>query len=175
MSDYYCHPPADPEVAAIVEQLSNGLQNLEQTLSQCRTQLEQGYTLGELRGITTEEYAALYKIAHELCDKGDFQNALPVALQLALHNPMEHRYPFIAGACLQRLGHTEPAVLMYALAFDVKPDDAASAYRLGECLITAQRPDEAKQFLQNAIDLSYGNFHYRRLQELAKKKLENLH
>ncbi len=172
MTDYYSHPPADAEVAFIVDQLSNGLQNIEQTLMDCRTQLEQGYSMGELRGITPEEYAALYKITRDLCDKGDFHHALPVALQMALHNPMEHRYPFIAGACLQRLGHTEQAVLMYALACDVKPDDAASAYRLGECLMTAQRPHEAKQFLQNAIELSYGKFHCRKLQELAIRKLK---
>ncbi len=175
MPDTYIHSPADSEVADIVGQLTEGLQNLQETLEQCREQLEQGYSLGQLRGITDEEYDALYRIARDLCDKGDFHHALPVALQLALHNPANYRYPFIAGACLQRLGHHEQAALMYALACDVNPDDAASAYRLGECLIAAKRPDDAKQFLHKAIDLSYGKFHCRELQTLAQKKLESLH
>lgn len=175
MVETYIHPPADPEVAGIVDQLADGLQNVQETLEQCREQLEQGITLGELRGITDAEYAALYKIASDLCDKGDFHHALPVALQLALHNPTNHRYPFIAGACLQRLGHAEPAALMYALACDVKPDDAAAAFRLGECLLTAKRPEEAKQFLHKAVELSYGQYHCRDLQQLARNKLESLH
>jgi len=175
MSTTYLPPPADPEIAGIVSQLADGLLNLQETLDQCREQLEQGYTLGELRGVTDEEYAALYQIARDFCDRGDFRHALPVALQLALHDPANYRYPFIAGACLQRLGQPEPAALMYALACDVNPDDAASAYRLGECLIAASRPDEAKSFLHKAVDLSYGKFHCRELQERARKKLEALH
>ena len=174
MIDTYIHPPADPEVAGIVGQLAEGLQNLQETLEQCREQLEQGTTLGELRGITDDEYDALYRIARDLCDKGDFHHALPVALQLALHNPANYRYPFIAGACLQRLGHAPQAALMYALACDVNPDDAASAYRLGECLVAAERPEEAKQFLHKAVELSYGKFHCRELQELARKRLDGL-
>lgn len=175
MPETYIHPPADPEVAGIVDQLSEGLQNMQETLDQCREQLEQGYSLGDLRGITDAEYDALYRIARELCDSGDFHHALPVALQLTLHNPANYRYPFIAGACLQRLGHHAQAALMYALACDVNPDDAASAYRLGECLIAARRPDDAKPFLHKAIELSYGKFHCRELQSLARKKLEGLH
>ncbi len=175
MPDTYIHPPADPEVAGIVGQLAEGLQHLEETLAQCREQLEQGYSLGQLRGITEDEYDALYRIARDLCNQGDFHHALPVALQLALHNPANYRYPFIAGACLQRLGHHAQAALMYALACDVNPDDAASAYRLAECLIAARRPDDAKPFLHKAIDLSYGKFHCRELQTLARKKLDALH
>ena len=175
MPDTYIHPPADPEVAGIVDQLADGLQKLGETLEQCRAQLEQGYSLGQLRGITDAEYDALYRIARDLCDKGDFHHALPVALQLALHNPSNYRYPFIAGACLQRLGRHEQAALMYALACDVNPDDAASAYRLGECLIAAKRPDDARQFLHKAVDLSYGKFHCRELQTLAQNKLDGLH
>lgn len=171
----YIPPPIDPEIAGIVGQLADELQNLQETLEQCREQLQQGYTLGELRGITADEYAALYQIARDFCDQGDFHHALPVALQLAVHNPADYRYPFIAGACLQRLGQPAPAALMYALACDVNPDDAASAYRLGECLIAANRPDEARQFLHKAVDLSYGKFHCRALQERARKKLEALH
>ncbi len=175
MSSTYLHPPADTDIAAIVGQLADGLTNLQQTLEQCREQLEQGYTLGELRGVTEAEYAALYRIARDFCDRGDFHHALPVALQLTLHNPANYRYPFIAGACLQRLGQPERAALMYALACDANPDDAASAYRLGECLIATSRPDEARQFLHKAVDLSYGKFHCRELQTRARNKLEALH
>lgn len=174
MTAPYIHPPADPKVAAIVTQLNDGLQNIQQTLEQYREQLEQGYTLGELRGITDEGYAALYKIAHDLCDQGDFHHALPVAVQLTLHNPTDSRYPFTAGSCLQRLGHVEAAALMYALALDVDPEHAAAAYRLGECLITVGKSVEAATLLNKAIELSYGKFDKRTLMSLAQKKLDDL-
>jgi len=174
MIDSYAHPPSDPEVAAIVEQLSDGLHNIQQTLEQCREQLEQGYTLGELRGITDKGYAALYKIAHNLCDQGDFQHALPVAMQLTLHNPTDSRYAFMAGSCLQRLTHFEPAAVMYALAIDANPDHAAASYRLAECLISLGKSDEALPFLNKAIDLCYGNFDKRQLMDMAKKKIDSL-
>lgn len=174
MTDTYIHPPSNPDIAAIVTQLSDGLQNIQQTLEQCREQLAQGYTLGELRGITVEGYGALYKIAHDLCEQGDFHHALPVAVQLTLHNPTDSRYPFMAGSCLQRLGHVETAAPMYALALDIDPEHAAAAYRLGECLITVGKPEEAATLLNKVIELSYGNFDKRTLMDLAKKKLDDL-
>lgn len=174
MADAYIHPPADPAVADIVATLNEGLQNLEHTLEQARLQLEQGYTLGELRGITDEGYASLYKIARDLCDKGEFHHALPVALQLTLHNPTDSRFAFMAGSCMQRLGHHEPAALMYALAIDVEPEHAAASYRLGECLWSLGRNEDAIPFLQKCIDLSYGNFDRRKLMDLAKEKLARI-
>lgn len=174
VTDTYIYPPADPEVASIVARLTDGLQNIREALAECRGQLEQGYTLGELRGISDEGYAALYKIAHDLCDQGDFQHALPVALQLTLHKPTDSRYAFMAASCLQRLGHTETAALMYALAIEVAPEHAAASYRLGECLIAIGKPDESVAFLNKAIDLCYGNLDRRKLMDMAKARLERL-
>ncbi len=174
MTDTYVHPPSNPDIAAIVAQLTDGLHNIQQTLEQYREKLEHGCTLGELRGITEDGYASLYKIAYYLCDQSDFHHALPVALQLTLHNPTDSRYPFMAGSCLQRLGHLGPAALMYALARDVDPDHAAAAYRLGECLIGIGKPEEAVPFMNKTIELSYGNFDMRKLMKLAQKKLDSL-
>ena len=174
MNSIYIHPPANPEVAGIVNQLTEGLQHIEQIIEECREYLDKGHTLGELRGITNEGYAALYKIAHELCDQGDFQHALPVALQLTLHQPTDSRYPFMTGSCLQRLKHFDSAALMYALSLDVDPEHAAAAYRLAECLIAIEKSAEAIPFLHKAIDLSYGKFDKRTLMEMAQKKLDGL-
>ncbi len=174
MTESYVYPPADPEVATVVAQLTEGLQNIQHTLEQCYEQLEQGYTLGELRGITDKGYASLYKIAHELCDQGDFQHALPVALQLTLHKPTDSRFAFMAGSCMQRLGQLEPAALMYAITLDVDPEHAAAAYRLGECLCSLGRNEEAMPFLQKCIDLCYGNFDRCQLMDMAREKLSRI-
>jgi len=47
VTDTYVHPPSDPDIAAIVTQLSEGLPTSQQTVEQSREQLQQGYTLGE--------------------------------------------------------------------------------------------------------------------------------
>jgi len=174
MPDTYVYPPADPEVAGIVGQLADGLQKLQETLEQCREQLEQGYSLGQLRGITDEEYDALYRIARDLCDKGDFHHALPVALQLALHNPANYRYPFLAGACLQRLGQPASAAHFYRVALQLDESDAASAYRFGECLEALGQREDACHLYQWAIELSRGNFALRTLQDMASSRLAQL-
>jgi len=174
MQATYIHPPSDPDVAHIVATLTDSLETLPQVLEQCRAQLEQGVTLGELRGITREEYAALYCMASDLCDVGDFHHALPIALQLAVNNPFESRYAFIAGACLQRLGHHDRAAAMYALACDADPDDAAAAFRLGECLAALGHFEPARDFLNRCIDLSYGSCDRRRLQDMARARIASI-
>jgi len=174
VTDTYVHPPSDPDIAAIVTKLSEGLPTIQQMLEQYREQLQQGYTLGELRGITDEGYAALYKIAHDLCNQGDFHHALPIALQLTLHKPSDNRYTFITGACLQQLSHFEPAAVVYAMTLDVDPDHTAASYRLAECLIALGKLQEAIPFLNKTIELSYGDFDKRKLMELAQRKLDTL-
>lgn len=174
MSSYYEYPPADPEVAAIVEQLSTSLEDLPAVLEQFDEALKQGATLGELRGITTEEFASLYRIACKLCNDGEFKHALPVALQLMLHDPKDSRYAFQSGSCLQRLGEFNYAAILYARALDLKRDDAAAAYRLGECLLATDHTVEAKNMFEMAIESARGKFHCRELQELAETKLSSL-
>jgi tetratricopeptide (TPR) repeat protein len=174
MSTEYLHQPSDPEVAELVERLTASLNDLPNTLAACRAQLEQGCKLGDLRGITTAEYAALYELARGLCDRQAFHHALPIALQLTLHDPANGRYAFMAGACLQRLRQHHAAALMYALACDVDADDAAAPFRLGECLAAIDRIEEARYFLNRAIDLSYGKWRCRALQDMARHKLDDI-
>jgi len=52
--------------------------------------------------------------------------------------------------------------------------DAASAYRLGECLEATGLRDDARHLYQWAVDLARGNFALRRLQEMAGERLARL-
>lgn len=174
MPSTYDYPPADPEVAAIVGQLSASLEDLPAVLEQFEESLKQGATLGELRGITREEFDSLYRIACNLCNSGEFKHALPIALQLMLHDPRDSRYAFQAGSCLQRLAEYNYAAILFARALDLKQDDAAAAYRLGECLLAINHPFEAKAMFDMAIENARGKFHCRELQDMAEAKLSSL-
>ena len=174
MTSTYSYPPADPEIAALVEQLNANLESLPEILEQFSESLQQGPTLGELRGITSEEYADLYRIACNLCDEGQFNHALPIALHLMLHDPADSRYVFQAASCLQRLGEYDCAAILFARTIYLKPDEAAAAYRAGECLLGIKKPTEAKALFEIAIELSRGKFHCRQLQEFAEAKIKLL-
>ena len=69
---------------------------------------------------------------------------------------------------------TELAALMYAIAVEVDSEHAAAAYRLGECLMTLGKPDEAISFLNQSINLSYGNSERSVLMVMAKAKLASI-
>ena len=174
MSSRYIHPPSDPDIASIVERLQGDLTMLPETFDNFREVLEQGITPGQLRGITEEEYASLYMLAHQLCDQGDFHNALIISLQLTFNEPGNADYAFLAGTCLQRTGQQQKAALMYAMAFELDTDHAAAAYRAGECLWSLGKPMEAKVMLEKSLDLSRADFSRRDLMLMAEKALSGL-
>jgi len=174
MSTTYIHPPRDPEVAAIVEQLSERLATLPDELEWLQSLAASGHTLAEVRGISSDELDALYGVGYDLCNEGSFHHALPIALQLVLHAPREPRYSFMAGSCLQRQNQPEQAVLLFAQTLLLQPDDAAAAYRLGESLLAIDRNEEARDVLLETVELCRGNERYRRIYELATERLAAL-
>lgn len=171
MPDFYTYPPADHEVADIVGQLSVGLENLPDVIAEFEEVIKKGTSPGDLKGITKDEFTALYRIARKLYDDGDFIHALPVCMQLMLHNPKDSRHSFLTAACLQRLKEYPQAAVLFACTLHLKPEDAAAAFRLGECLMKMGQPSEARQAFDMAIELSRCKFQYRQLQELAEKKV----
>ncbi len=174
MSTTYIPPPRDPEVAAIVEQLSERLASLPDELEWLQSLAASGRTLAEVRGISTDELDALYGVGYDLCNEGSFHHALPIALQLVLHAPREPRYSFMAASCLQRQNQPEQAMLLFAQTLLLQPEDAAAAYRLSECLIVLDRQDEAHDLLLETVELCRGNERYRSIYELATERLATL-
>lgn len=174
MTSTYSYPPTDPEIATIVEQLTKSLEQLPQVLEQFDLASEKGVTLGELRGITKTEFDALYNIATKLCNDGAFEHALPICLQLMLHDPTDKRYVFQTGSCLQRLGEYKYAAILFARTLDLKPDETVAAYRLAECLLAIDKFTEAKAIFEKLVEISRGKFHCRELFELAQARIHSL-
>ena len=166
----FLHPPADPDVAAVVEQLTASLDDFPAVLGHFDDSLKQGATLGELRGVTESEYAALYRMARQLCDDGQFHHALPLALSLLIHSPKDGRFAFLCATCLQRLGHDDSAALLFACTLELLPQEAAAAFRLAECFERLGKNPEAKASYQLAVELARGKFECRELQDLASSR-----
>lgn len=174
MSSLYQHPPLDPDTAQLVASMSAGLERLPAELERHREALENGATLGSLRGITDEEHSALYQVACRLCDEDQFDHALPIALQLVAHQPRDSRFAFLCASCLQRTGNEPDSALFYAICLELDSAHAAAAYRLGECLEAMRYPREAMEAYTRAIDICRGQFHYAGLQDLAQARMDRL-
>lgn len=174
MLPLYQHLPSDPDTAQLVAGLSAGLEKLPAELERHREALENGATLGSLRGITDEEHGALYQVACKLCDDGQFQHALPVALQLVANQPRESRFAFLCASCLQRTGKEPEAAMFYAICLECDSAHAAAAYRLGECLESMACASEAMEAYARAIDICRGQFNYTKLQGMAQARMDEL-
>ena len=174
MSSPYQHPPSDPHVATLVARLSASLETLPAAFERHRAALEEGATLGSLRGIPDEQHQAVYQVACKLCDEDQFEHALPLALQLVAHQPHDSRFAFLCASCLQRTGMAPDAALFYAVCLDLDSTHAAAAYRLGECLEAMCYVREAIEAYAKAVDICRGQFNYARLQDMAQTRIDQL-
>ena len=174
MDSTYPHPPADPVIAGVVESLNLSLGLLPELQTAFQAELAQGKSLAECRGVTAAELDNLYIVAADLCDENQFRHALPIALQLAAHQPDDTRFQFIGATCLQRLGQHEAAAQMYAMTLQLDETHAAAAYRLGECLLSCGQTEQARQQFAITVELSRGQFHWQEYQDLANSHLQTL-
>ncbi|MES3003513.1 MAG: hypothetical protein V4787_22665 [Pseudomonadota bacterium] len=164
----------DTLAAGISAQLQAAMLQIPDEADALLEMARNGISPGAARGITASEYEALYAIARKFCAEGDFDSALPIALQLTLHNAMDARFSFIAGTCLQRKKLTVPAAGMFALALAVGGRNAAAMFRYGECLQAESERELAMEAFEAAIELADGSDDLHQLRRLAAAKLGRL-
>ncbi|MGB4344996.1 MAG: tetratricopeptide repeat protein [Burkholderiaceae bacterium] len=171
MSPGYTYPPADPAIADIVERLTENLAAMPDLIQQFSADLLQGKSLGECRGIAAHELDSLYQLAQSLCNEEQFAHALPICLNLLIHQPANPDYLFISASCLQRLSQHKEAAQLFQQLCQLDVLHVAAAYRLGECMEALGDREAAKVQFNRCIDLSYGDDRYRHLQTFAKDKI----
>lgn len=164
----------DTMIAELVTQLRSDLVQVPERAESLMEQALKGVTPGEARGVTKDEFNALYKIARELCDSGNFADALPIGLQLVLNDARDARYAFLAGSCLQRMDMPKEAGSLFGVAITMDPGHVAAMYRLGECLQAVGSNAEAAQILEACIEASRGDDAHRAVHDLALARLAAL-
>jgi predicted Zn-dependent protease len=123
---------------------------------------------------TLAQLEAVYDTACRLCDQGNFRFAAALALHLVSYQPTDPRFSFVAGTCMQRLGVHVNAAQFFCHALMTGGDDAATFYRLAECLIALGDKANAEKALDAAIDLSRNIEYASTLQAMAQDLLENI-
>lgn len=163
------HP--DPVLQGAIAAACESLDGMQDFLDRCSAALQAGQTAGELRGMNSDDYEALYAVALQLHEAADHERALPVALALVAHAPHTVKYCYLAGLCLQKQGRHPSAVALYLLALNENAGHAPSAFRVGECCTAVGDGEGAQRAYEHAVELARGDERYRHLQSAAMARL----
>ena len=163
-------PPDETRQMAVMAAIATELKELALALEPVKEVPPQSVSLGQLRGLTASDYLTVVDAAEALCDEGRFQEAMPLALYLAAHEPRYTPFMFLAGSCLQRIGNYAGAAELYALSLDDGPNDGIAMFRIGECLEATQRRREAGEAFDAALEISRGNPDLWQLQDRAMSR-----
>lgn len=170
MPNAQAHLPAQ-QVAAIVQDMRAGLATLDQFMEVARPALDAGISLAQLRGVTPADCQALFEVAGQLCDAGDFDDALPITLQLAVHQPGDSRFSYLAGICLYQAGKYREAATMLGLSVVTQPQPG-TLYCLGQCHFSLRETDKAIEAFETAYELCRGESRLRDLQDQCELGLK---
>ena len=175
MAEDFQHPYPDPDIDALIQRLKTQLKDFAGRIEELRPALEAGKPLRELHAVPDDDSTSLFTLAARLCDEGEFQHALPIAMHLSAYHGSDPRHSFVAATCLQRLGLHEDALEMYQLCMAAAGAPQAGAmYRAGECLLAMGEEEHAMQAFEEAFDLGRAGSEYADIQDMASQRIEQL-
>ncbi|MBC7436893.1 MAG: hypothetical protein H7332_12600 [Bdellovibrionales bacterium] len=119
------------------------------------------------------EAQRVYEIAQSLCDEGNFLQAAPLAMSLAINTPFDPRFYFTTGRAFQRLGVFNVAATFYEQCMR-DGESALPTYRLAECMAGMCRGHEAIALFDKAHELGRSDEQYRALQDSALNAIERI-
>lgn len=105
--------------------------------------LEQGTTLGELAGLTDQDFEVLYAHAYTLYQSGQYIDALRAFADLCRLRHLDRRCILGFGMCLHTLGRCEEAIKYYIAAAGMDLDDPMPPFHVAECLLTLGQVEAA--------------------------------
>lgn len=164
----------EAQLAAVRTAVVAELTDLETVLKRVPLERFQSTTLGQLRGLDAFTYLPVRDAATALCDQGRFEEALPLALYLAMHEPQHPPFAFLAASCLQRVGLFAEAAALYATTVSDGANDPIAFFRIGECQESLRHRSEAGAAFEAALDASRGRPDLWQLQDWAMSHLQAL-
>lgn len=94
----------------------------------------EGGTLGDLAGITDEQFEALYATAYRLYGTDQFEDAAKLFAYLGMTDPYDRRYTLGLGASQQMLKKWDEAIAAYTLCIALDVEDPVPAFHMAECV-----------------------------------------
>ena len=161
----------EPRVLEVIQEVDGWLRKLQEQLDANAAALRNGEMLAELYDISVSTIEEVYTVAYQLLVTKRFALGLPAAIWLASVKPCEARFHFIAASCLQQLGEHEMAARFYAQSLIMAGDDAASIFRLAECLWALGEKSEARKLFDTVVDLGRADSSLLELQKASQHRL----
>lgn len=130
----------------------------EEELGQIIDQLLGGEkTLGDIRGLTTQEIEAIYTVAYNLFENAKYEDALKVFGFLCLYSHLDKRFWLGAAACHQQLKNFAEAVDAYSMTAVLDVEDPTPSLQAAMCYLSMGNLDKAESGCESAIHWSGEN------------------
>jgi tetratricopeptide (TPR) repeat protein len=164
-------PASLPEVAQILALVNQSPSEFPDKLILLQDTLSSGIERALLKAPNLEHLETVYVVAYELYQAQRYREALPMALQLAISNPKDIRFLFMAGMILQSLNDPLLAATFHACALQVDPTFMPAAFRMAECYTVLGEDEEARALLEVSLDMGRESDEFFELQRLIMERL----
>lgn len=122
---------------------------------------------------SVQELAELWQQAQLALDEGR-SDAVALWSDLAVYMPGQAGAQFGLALSLQQEGQTEMAGRHFSYAYALDPSDAATAFRLGECLLALGYPNDAREALLAAQQLCELPHNRPEIGQMAEQLMQSL-
>lgn len=129
-------------------------------------------TLGQLNNIDEEALVHIYQDALEKYQNGDMADAMVHFTYLVMNNPWHREYIFGLASALHALEQFENALIFYGYASLMDACDAGVTFRIGQCYLALNKPNEALDALRTSIEQSFLSPEQPEIRQLAQSLLD---
>ena len=136
--------------------------------------MKNGKTLGELKGMTKDEMEAVYNVAYNTYNSGNYQKAHQIFQFLCQFYHIEKKYWMGLGSCRQMLKKYVDAIDAYSYAMLLDVNDPRPPLQAADCHIALGNKDKAISALTAAIEWSGSQSKYAPVKQRAQALLEVL-
>lgn len=111
-----------------------------------------GGTIGDMAGMTDEDYEAVYAIAYNFMGASKYDKAAELLKFLVLNDPTKPRWYYALGVAEQSRGDFDAALYGYSMAAVLDVEDPLPHLQGGYCLMALGKYREAVEALDGAVD-----------------------
>lgn len=122
----------------------------------CRDIIEGRSSLASLGGLDAAALEAIYARGYDAWNAGDLDAATSDFGFLVLQQPRDRRFHFAFACALQQQGELHHALAFFSYAASMQADDPFAVFHIGECLLRLDEIEGARDALDAAIALCYG-------------------
>ncbi len=143
----------DEEVRAMISLVNASFAEMPDKTSLMQQNLGIGMQKALADGWPDDEVERVYAEAYQLYEDQRYDEALPLALHLAVNRPLDQRFMFMAGMILQLLGDPLLGAVFFATLLSLDASFVPAAFRLAECYAAVGQMKESRDIFEVAIDI----------------------